>query len=72
MIIFHFFIALITSIIVIGIIRFLYYYFIKYLLIIKIIKKDKKTKFDKKEFLKRTILEKIWYIYQQFKLKKGS
>jgi len=72
MIIIDFLIAFIVSLIVIGFIRFLYYYLIKYLLITKIIKKDKEAKFDKKEFLKRTIIEKIWFTYQKFKLKRRN
>ena len=69
MIILDFILALFTSLVIIGIIRLFYYYSIKYLFIKKLIKKDKKSKFNYKLIFKRTLLEKIWVKYKQFQLK---
>ena len=70
MIYIDFIIAVLISIIVLGIIRFFYYFFIKYILITKIMKRDKKTKFNYKDIFHRTLLELIWIKYQKFKLKR--
>ena len=70
MIYIHFIIAILISIVGLGIIRLLYYFSIKYILITKIIKKEKKTKFNYKDIFHRTLLELIWIKYQKLKLKR--